>query len=211
VNSRIRWTPAEADYLDRLAGDVPFPILVERFQRQAERQGWPSRSASAIQQRLVRTRQSGKARIGECLTSGGIAEILGCSHSRVNAWLKRPKVCDVIKPRKVGAFWYVERRALRRLAREMPQVLGGFGVDALFQLLEDRELAEEVCRQCPGFWGDKRIRCIETGRVWPSCSAAAEALHVDYTTISLAIKQRRPVRVLGLRFERVRQPAYNAA
>jgi hypothetical protein len=201
------WTPPEAAYLDQLVGDLPFPELVGRYQRQAERQGWPSRSASAIQQRLVRTRQSGRARMGECLTSGGIAEILACPHSRVNAWLKRPKVCDVIKPRKVGAFWYIERRALRRLAREMPQVLGGFGVDALFQLLEDRELAEEVCRQCPSHWGDKRIRCIETGRVWPSCSAAAEALHVDYTTISLAIKQRRPVRVLGLRFERVRQPA----
>jgi hypothetical protein len=116
-----------------------------------------------------------------------------------------------MKPRKVGAFWYIERRALRRLAREMPQVLGGYGADALFLLLEDRDLAEEVCRQCPGFWGDKRIRCIETGRVYQSCSEAAEALHVDYTTISLAIKQRRPVRVLGLRFERVRQPAYNAA
>jgi hypothetical protein len=145
--------------------------------------------------------------MGECLTSGGIAEILGCPQSRVNAWLRRSAARAVLQPRKAGSFWYIERRALRRLAREMPQVLGGFGVDALFQLLEDRELAEEVCRQCPSHWGDKRIRCIETGRVWPSCSAAAEALHVDYTTISLAIQQRRPVRVLGLRFERVRQPA----
>jgi len=205
------WTPPEAAYLDQLAGDLPFPELVGRYQRQAERKGWPSRSASAIQQRLVRTRQSGRARLGECLTTGGIAEILGCPKSRTNAWLRRPAVRAVLQPRKAGSFWYIERRALRRLAREMPQVLGGFGVDALFQLLEDRELAEEVCRQCPGFWGDKRIRCIETGRVWPSCSAAAEALHVDYTTISLAIKQRRPVRVLGLRFERVRQPHNNAA
>jgi hypothetical protein len=206
-----RWTPPEATYLDQLAGDVPFPELVARYQRQAERQGWPSRSASAIQQRLVRTRQSGRARMGACLTTGGIADILGCQKSRVHAWLKRPKVVAVLKPRRVGGFYYIERSDLRRLAQKMPQVLGGFGADALFLLLEKRELAEEVARQCPGYWGDKRIRCIETGRIWPSCSAAADALHVDYTTISLAIKQRRPVTVLGLTFERCRQPHHNAA
>lgn len=205
------WSQPEAAYLDQLAGDLPFPELVISYQRRARLMQWPNRSASAIQQRLVRTRQSGRARLGACLTSGGIADILGCPKSRTNAWLKRPAVRAVLQPRRVGQFFYVERRALRRLAREIPQVLGGFGADALFQLLEDRELAEKVARQCPSFWGDKRIRCIETGRVWPSCSAAAEALHVDYTTISLAIKQRRPVRVLGLSFERVRQPHYNAA
>jgi hypothetical protein len=205
------WTPPEATYLDQLAGDVPFPELVDRYQRHAHRQGWPERSASAILQRLRRTRQSGRARMGECLTSGGIADILGCPKSRTNAWLKRPAVRAVLQPRKVGSFYYVERSALRRLARRMPQVLGGFGADALFLLLENRELAEEVCRQCPSYWGDKRIRCVETGRVYGSCREAAEHLHVDYTTISLAIKERRPVTVLGLTFERCRQPAYNAA
>ena len=205
------WSLPEATYLDQLVGDLPFPELVERYQRHAVRHGWPSRSASAIQQRLRRTRQSGRARMGACLTTGGIADILGCPKSRTNAWLRRPAVRAVLRPRRVGGFWYIERAALRRLAREMPQVLGGFGADALFLLLENRDLAEDVARQCPGYWGDKRIRCIETGRVYGSCSEAAEHLHVDYSTISLAIQQRRPVRVLGLRFERCRQPDYNAA
>jgi len=199
------WSSPETAYLDQLAGDVPFAELVASYQRRARQMEWPERSASAIQQRLRRTRQSGRARMGACLTTGGIAEILGCPKSRVHAWLKRPKVVAVLKPRKVGAFYYIERSALRRLAREMPQVLGGFGADALFLLLEHRDLSEQVARQCPGFWGDRRIRCIETGRVFRSCSAAAIALHVDYTTISLAIKQRRPVRVLGMTFERCRQ------
>ena len=183
---------------------------MERYQLKARQMGWPERSASAILQRLHRTGQYGRARQGGCLTSGGVAELLGCHHSRVNAWFKRPKLVAILQPRRVGGFWYSDRSAWRRVAREMPQVLGGFGADALFLLLEDRELAEDVARRCPGFWGDKRIRCIETGRIWPSCSAAADALHVDYTTISLAIKQQRPVRVLGLSFERVRQPRTTA-
>lgn len=204
------WSRPEADYLDWLVGDDPFPRLVERYQLKARQMGWPERTRSAILQRLHRTGQFGRARQGACLTSGGVAELLGCPHTRVNAWFRRKKVVTILQPRRVGNIWYSDRPAWRRLARQMPQVLGGFGADALFLLLEDRELAEEVARQCPSFWGDKRIRCIETGKIYPSCSAAAEHLHVDYSTISLAIKQRRPVRVLEMSFERVRQPRVTA-
>jgi hypothetical protein len=52
--------------------------------------------------------------------------------------------------------------------------------------------------------GDYRIRCVETGRIYPSSSAAARELHVTQSTISLAMKQRRPVRSLGLTFQALR-------
>ena len=79
----------------------------------------------------------------------------------------------------------------------MPYVLGGATVEALFALLEDRALAEKVALEHPCHWGDLRIRCIETGRIYANCDEAAQLLHVDRSTISVAIKQGRPVRSLG--------------
>jgi hypothetical protein len=206
------WQRDEREYLDRLAGDVPFPELVRRMKDQATRKGWPKRSDTAILQRLRRTGQRGRARQGACLTSGGAAEILGCPPSRVGAWLKRQDVCAILQPRRVGHFFYIERQAWRQLALEMPQVLGGFSIDALYALLEDRDLAEYLAVQYPVTWGDKRIRCIETGRVYANCGEAAKQLHVHRSTISLSICQRRPVATLGLTFEALRrQPDRNAA
>jgi hypothetical protein len=106
-----------------------------------------------------------------------------------------------------GPFRYISRTSWRRLARERPQALGGFDADRLFQLLEDRELAEEVASRFPRPRGDWRVRCVETGQVWPSAVAAAQELHVAQTTITLAMRQARPVRVLGMRFEALREVA----
>jgi hypothetical protein len=104
----------------------------------------------------------------------------------------------------VGHFFYIERRAWRRLAREMPRVLGGFPADRLFLLLEDRELADTIAARYSRPMGDWRIRCVETGRIYPSCGHAAREHHVTQACISLAIRQRRPVRALGLTFQALR-------
>ena len=49
-----RWTAAEIDYLEGLAGDLPYLKLVQRFQRRAIKMGWPDRSRDAIAARLMR-------------------------------------------------------------------------------------------------------------------------------------------------------------
>jgi hypothetical protein len=54
----IRWTAAEIDYLERLVGDVPFPVLVRRMKIAATANGWPDRSDKAIAMRLRRTGQA---------------------------------------------------------------------------------------------------------------------------------------------------------
>lgn len=198
------WTPAEADYLDRLAGDVPFPVLVKRFQRTGLEQGWPPRSGRAILQRLYRNKQRGRARHGAAMTTGGVAEILGCPGTRVEAWLRRQRIRELLAPRWIGKTRYINRSAWHRLAREMPRVLGGFSADNLFALLEDRELADEIASRYSQPLGDWRVRCVETGEVFASCGAVAAAHHVTQACISLAIRQRRTVPALGLTFEALR-------
>ena len=201
------WSKPEAEFLEQLAGSVPFADLVARHQRQAQRQGWPYRSRRALLQRLHRTGHLGGVRQGEWLTTGGVADLLGCPRARVEAWLRRPRIAAIVAPRWIGKQRYCERRAWRRLAHEMPRVFGGFSADVLFLLLEDRDLADEIVAAHPRTMGDWRVRCVETGRVWPSASAAARELHVTQACISLAIRQRRPVRALGLTFEALRSAA----
>lgn len=205
------WTIAESEYLERYAGQEPFADLVWRFHAAARQHGWPVRSKTAIIQRLHRMGLHAGCRHGDWLTYYAVGELLGCSGDRVAAWARRPKVRELLEPRWRGKAWYVRRENWRRLARRMPRILGGYSADALFLLLEDRDLAEQVATTWPMPLGDWRVRCVETGRVYSSCGEAARELHVDDSTINLAIRKGRPVTSLGMTFERMRQPDRNAA
>lgn len=199
------WTPAETAALEQLAGDVPLLELVRRYRRIANPAGWPHRSRHAIQLKMVKMGLPVRVNAGEWVTTGGAAEILGCPGCRVEAWLRRPKTAAILQPIIRGKNRYITRAAWRRLARERPAVLGGYGADRLFLLLEDRELAESVAARYPRRSGDWRVRCCETGKVWPSARRAAAELHVSRQAITLAIRERRPVMVLGMRFEALRE------
>lgn len=199
------WSPAEAAHLESLAGDRPFPELIRLFQRRARREGWPARSEKAIALRLYRSGLRGRPRAGGCTTTYGAAELLGLSGVRVAAWLRNPEIERILAPRTVRRIRYIERAAWRRLARERPDVFGGIPSDQLFQLLEDRELSDAVAAAHPIGRADWRIRCIETGKVWSSCKAAGAELCVAHDTISRAMREGRPVAVLGLRFEALRK------
>jgi hypothetical protein len=199
-----RWSAAENEYLERLVGDVPFPVLVRRMKIAATANGWPVRTDMAIASRIKRIGMIIGARHGDWTTTGGAAEILGCSGNRVAGWLRRRSICDLLDPRHIGKRQYIERRGWRRLAKQMPRILGGFSADVLFLLLEDRELADAVAAAHPRSIGDRRVRCVETGQVWSSCVSAGAAFHLTKTPISRAIRLRRPVPTLGLTFEALR-------
>lgn len=202
-----RWTRDETEFLESLAGDYPLRELVKRYQRQARRAGWPMRTDKAIHLKMVRMGWPVRVRAGEWVTTGGAAMALGCPATRVEAWLRSRQNRELLQPVFRGAFQYVSRAGWRRLARKRPAALGGFGADRLFQLLEDRDLADAVATRYPRPRGDWRVRCVETGQVWPSAVKAAAELHVSQAAITLAMRQQRPVRVLGMTFEALREVA----
>ena len=199
-----RWTQPELEWLEQLAGDVPFPTLLRSMHYKATAEDWPRRTDKAIVMRMRRSRQFCRARTGEWTTTYGAGEILGCPGTRVEAWLRRKPIARILDPQTTGGTRYINRRSWRRLARVMPRVLGGFSSDALFLLLEDRDLADAIAQQHPRPMGDWRVRCVETGQVFSSCGAAARKLHVTQACISLAIRQARPVAALGMTFEALR-------
>jgi hypothetical protein len=203
-----RWSQAEAEFLEEMAGSYPLREIAARFHRRAAVEKWPvHRSMYAISQRLRRTGWHSEVRCGEWLTTGGAAELLGCPGTRVEAWLRRKRTTEILEPKWRGAFRYISRTSWRRLAKQQPQMLGGFTSDQLFALLEDRRLADAISERYPRPRGDWRIRCVETGQVWNSCIEAAAELHVSFSAISLAMRQGRPVRALGMTFEALREVA----
>jgi hypothetical protein len=205
-----RWTAAEIDYLSELAG-LPVILLARRFQRRARAQGWPPRTAKAIHIKLGKLGLAGhgrsRTRADDLVSSGGAAQILGCPSDRVSRWMEEPALLPILRPVWGGHRRYVSREGWRRLARQRPDVLGGFGADRLFELLEDRELADAVAAAHPYQRTDYRIRCVETGRIWANATAAARELFISHSAIGLAIAEGRAVASLGLRFERLRGAA----
>ena len=199
-----RWTQPELDHLESLAGDVPFPTLLRSMHYKATAEGWPPRTDKAIVMRMRRSKMFARARTGEWTTTYGAGEILGCPGTRVDAWLRRKPIARILDPQTTGSTRYISRRSWRRLAKQMPRVFGGFSADALFLLLEDRDLADAIAEQHPRPMGDWRVRRAETGQIFSSCGAAARELHVTQACISLAIRQRRTVAALGMTFEALR-------
>ena len=205
-----RWTAPEIDYLEQYAGQVPFPDLVYQMHRKAMKHGWPVRSAVAIRKWLNTRGQHVGCRHGEWMTYSGVGDLLNCSSDRVANWARTPEVRAILEPRWRGKAWFTSRDSWRRLARKMPRILGGFSADALFLLLEDRDLAEQVAAAHRSTLGDWRIRCIETGEIYENCSAAARRYHLNRSTINRAIHEGRPVASIGLTFEQLRQPTDNS-
>jgi hypothetical protein len=199
-----RWSRPELEHLEQLAGDVPFPTLLRSMHYKATAEGWPPRTDKAIVMRMRRSRQFCRARVGEWTTTYGAGELLGCPGTRVEAWLRRKPIARILDPQTTGGTRYINRRSWRRLAKQMPRVLGGFSSDALFALLEDRDLADAIAAAHPHPMGDWRVRCVETGQVWQSCGAAARELHVSQAAVSLAIRQGRQLTALGMTFEALR-------
>lgn len=202
---KVHWLPEEAAYLEQLVGDLPWPEVLRRFRVQRTRRGWPERSDHAVALRARRCGLKMRARLGEHTTPYGAGELLGCSGERVAAWLKKPELLAILTPRMEGNRRYISREAWRRLARQRPEVLGGFGADALFLLLEDRALADDVAGRYQVSRGDFRVRCVETGRIWPNASAVAREFHLTPGAVSLAIRQRRRLKAVGLTFEALRK------
>ena len=181
--------------------------IANRYRRKAGQAGWPERSQASIRMRLARMGYASRERYGDWLTTGAVGEILGCPRNRVRMWFWGEATSAILQPKFFGNTYYISRESWRRLAMERPHVLGGFSADRLFQLLEDRELADDVAARFPHHQCDWRVRCVETGKVWPSAVAAGRELHVAPRTITLAMRQARPVRVLGMRFEALREVA----
>ncbi len=195
-----RWSEIEMNELREMAGDLPRRQLAATYKKWATSNGYPARSTKAI---YVKAYVMGLslAAIGEFLTTGGIAKILEINDTTVQGWMVRH---PDLPRRKIKGYYYIRRRELLHWAMKHPHLFGGLRWSNLVQLFESEEFADYIEEHYPtrpvGLEVTaKPVRCITTGDVFPSLSAAARATHITYQGISLAIREQRES--CGLRFE----------
>lgn len=179
-----RWTEPELDKLEQLAGDLPMAQTIAKYNRWAKANGFPQRSISAVA-RAGHKRHLSFRPFGAMVSRQALCTYLGLTAGQGHLLLDIAK-CHQLQP---GGRRYVARIELRRLARRHPEWFAGAPLANLVQLLEDEKLAEWVKEHQPRRHLNRSpVRCIETGMVYPSVTAAAGAVFVERAWIHRAIR-----------------------
>lgn len=184
----IPWTQRETDRLEMLAGTVPLPELVQRYNAWAVRQRppLPHRSDKAIWRHACRQRISLRC-CGDKLTISDAAALLGVTFERIRRWTRLGYL-----PTYRYGWLYLARADLAAMAWERPELFCGISRDCLYQLLEDDDVCDFILRADGyrvGPHGQRRVRCIETGQIFPSMAAAGAAVHRNPFGISRAVRR----------------------
>lgn len=182
------WTDPENFYLVEIVGDIPRPMLHNAYNKWAAQHGHPRRTADAIRSQAIRLGLTFTP-VGTWITKSEVARTLGVSEHRVNSW--GHNYID-FPNRKLGGKSYLYRRDLIHWLRKHPHLLGGIDRQALFLLLEDEDLADEIAATYPFPPGAAPVRRVDTGKIYPSHQAAADDLHVVRSSVTLAIREGRP-------------------
>lgn len=137
---------------------------------------------------------------GEWIDAAGVGELLGIEGNTVRRWIKN----GWMRGHHEGVKWYVSRKNLRALARARPHLFQGRPASDLNQLLCDHHLAEQLSEHHQRLrqGARSRIKCLDTGRVYPSMADAAKKLFVHRQALSKAMREDRPC--LGMRWQFVK-------
>ena len=181
------WTTHELDTLTLLAGDVPWPVLPRIYWNTVRYHGYPSRTPAALRHKCDELGLS-RAAIGNWVNAGLICTLMEVSYESITAWR-----CSGILPGTRygdtrGHRYYYKRSDLHHLARTHPHLFGGLSFAALTQLFDDARRAKRVVELgLPKLQQCRPVLCVETGKVYPSLSAAARAVYVTTKCISVAL------------------------
>jgi DNA-binding transcriptional MerR regulator len=181
------WSTDELDTLSLLAGDVPWPALPQTYWNTVRQHGYPQRTATALR-RKCNDLGLQRAAIGRWVNAGLICQLMDISYEAVQTWMRN----DLLPGKRFGDTkghrYYFTRASLRALARTHPHLFGGLSTAALTQLFDDPKLAKQVAELgLPRLQQRRPVLCVETGKIYPSLSAAARAVFVTPKCISTAL------------------------
>ena len=203
VQRRRIWDQREIQLLKELAESMPLEILIRTFNNQNVGQGFTERSADSIKNKLSHLGYLYEPTY-KYLATHDLAKVLGVPKNVIKYWI----ACGLrgTKNRAVpGSPQYFTPENLRKFAREHMHFFSGFKRINLFFALEDQELVDEILTKFPTPYvpssQPKRVRCVETGQIFPSQGAAARAIFLNPTAVSRAIN--RGHKAGGYHFERL--------
>ena len=172
------WSSEELTTLELLAGDVPWPALPDAYWNTVRQHGYPRRTATALR-RKCNDLGLGRAAIGRWVNAGLICQLMEISYEAVQTWMRS----DLLPGKRFGETkghrYYFRRCDLRHLAGTHPHLFGGLPISNLTQLFDDAKLAAKIAElELPKHQQRRPVLCVETGKTYPSISAAARAVYV---------------------------------
>lgn len=185
---RTRWTKEEELELERLAGDYPWSMVVERHNQWSIDRGRTPRTRLALARR---TNVLGGCRIpeGEWLTIGAVSAILGIDREKPRRWIRSGKIRAKRESSRRPSPHYVSRRSFQHWARQDPAFFRPYPRDALVTLFNSTHVADWVYQHPPvaAKTRCRPVRCVETGRVYRSITEAASCNYVATSRIQAIV------------------------
>ena len=181
------WSSEELDTLSLLAGDVPWPALPQTYCNTVAQHGYPRRTATALRRKCCDLGLQ-RAAIGRWVNAGLICKLMGVSYEAVQTLMRSGLLPGTRFGDTRGHRYYFKRTDLRRLAGTHPHLFGGLDCAALTHLFDEPRLAKRIAGLgLPRIQQRRPVLCVETGKVYPSLSAAARAVYVTTKCISTAL------------------------
>lgn len=176
--ANVKWTEDELSQLQWLLGDLPWPLVVQRYNIWARRNGHPPRTELGMRRKVEQLGVSRRP-VGAWITTGLVCQLLGVSTETPLRWLREGLIPSLRFGKGAAHNHYIKRTDLQKLARLKPHLFGGQDESTLVQLLDHERLAKAlVALEMPSPKQSKPVVCIETGRRYPSIGKAARAVYV---------------------------------
>jgi len=179
----VRWQDDELEQLIGMAGDLPLPVLLKSFAATGSRAGWPPRTKGAVLTKLSGLHIT-MVPCGRWMRVCGLTAI-GIPAHVAKGWLEEGVLPST---RFGGRRRYFQRSAVVALAQREPWRFAGIRAADLFLVLEDQELADSIALEHPKRLGPRPVLCVDTGRRFPSITAAARGVYCTAANIRHALR-----------------------
>lgn len=200
VRRRNYWSQEDLQILRDIAESLPPYQLVQVFNNLASKQNRPTRTRNAIFLKCNDLKLSVYP-LYSTLTTDRIVSALGIDENKIYRWINKG-LKTTRGSRKNAARHYITIENLRKFACSYPEEFAGVNRDELFLLIEDEDLVDQIKQQHPKpIFGAMRVRCLETGEVFPSQAAAAKHFYLYRSALYKAVKFGQAV--AGYHFQRV--------
>lgn len=185
---RIPWSNEEELELERLAGDYPWSMVVERHNAWSTQHGRPPRTDMALARR-ANILGVGRVPQGEWITLGAVSQILGIDREKPRRWIRWGKIRAKRECERTPSPHYVSRRSLEEWAKREPLFFRPYPREALVMLFDSAATADWVYQHPPvaAKTRCRPVRCVETGKVYCSLTQAARAHYVSVSRIQAIV------------------------
>lgn len=169
---------------------MPMAILIRCFNKENVANGFKERTQLSIQNKLDKLGFSYEPTY-KYRSAYELAKTLGVTRNTIKYWTSRGLSGHQNRQVRGSPIYYTPEN-LRKFVRSHMEYFGGLKRINLFFALEDEDLVDEILKKYPHPYvaqsHPKRVRCVETGKIYSSQTQAAIDNNTSATLVSRSVK-----------------------